>query len=231
MPSIRILGSCPSQRARAFQAWPYPCVGQLRSLELTAAAHPSYPDIIFRLKSRQTFLDAGCCLGQDRIFGKLLFDGAPSSASIYSIDIEPAFFDLGYELFRDREKMQATLLATDLTKTSILSIESLKSSIEIISAHSLFHLFTMDHQKTVAKHLVMLTKAKPGSIITGRQVGTRKSGVHKGMAENTVIFSHSIESFAQSENVGAATNGKWNVVSQVEEAPERVESKYGRRRT
>ncbi|MCJ1378459.1 hypothetical protein MMC17_001558 [Xylographa soralifera] len=208
-------------RARAFQAWPYPCIGQLRFLQFTTATHPSYPDIISRLKSGQTFVDAGCCLGQD--LRKLLFDGAPSSASMYGMDIEPAFFDLGYELFRDRENMQATFLATDLTKASIPSIESLKKSIDIISAQSLFHLFTLDDQKTVAKHLVVLTKANPGSVIAGRQVGTRKAGVHKGMGENTAVFAHNVDSLAQFwDDVGAATNTKWEVVSQVEEAPERV---------
>jgi len=139
------------------------------------------------------------------------------------MDIESAFFDLGYELFRDREKMQATFLATDLTKTNIPSIESLKNSIDVISTQSLFHLFTLDDQKTVAKHLVMLTKAKPGSLIVGRQVGTRKAGVHKGMAENTAVFAHNADSLSQFwEDVGAATSTKWKVVSQVEEAPERV---------
>lgn len=124
IPHIKeLVSSCPitnvadlssirlSQRERGFKTWPCPCIGHLRFLELTAATRPTYPNIVSRLKSGQTYLDVGCCLGQD--LRKLMSDGAPSSQAMYGIDIEPAFFDLGYELFRDKEKMQATFLSAD----------------------------------------------------------------------------------------------------------------------
>lgn len=102
-------------------------------------------------KSGQTFLDAGYCRGQD--LRKLIKDGAPSSAAVYGLYVEPAIFDLGYELFRDKEKMHATCIAADLTSSSVPNIDRMRSSINVISAQSLFHLFTMKDQKTIAPHL------------------------------------------------------------------------------
>ena len=90
---------------------------------------------------------------------------------MHGIDIEAAFFGLGYELFHDKDTLESTFLAADLTKPSAPTIEVLNSSIDIISAQSLFHLFTLSDQKVMAKHLLALSKPVPGSIIVGRQVG------------------------------------------------------------
>ena len=61
------------------------------------------------------------------------------------LDIEPGFFDLGYELFRDREKMHATFLAADLTKTSGPRIAPLQ--FKILSVPRVFSIYSNKRSK------------------------------------------------------------------------------------
>lgn len=150
-------------------------------------------------------------------------DGAPSSEAMYGIDIESAFFHLGYELFRDREKMHATFLAADLTAPVLPSIESLESRFDIISAQSFFHLFTLEDQVTAAIHLARLTKPIPGSIIVGRQLGLMEARETRGLTAEATVFLHNPDSFTSLwQDVGAATDSKWKVHTEVGKAPDRI---------
>ncbi len=207
------------QRTRAFKIRPYPCIGQPTFPDLVASRHPAYAEILAKLKSGSSFLDAGCCLGQD--LRKLLFDGAPSSDSLYGLDMEPAFFDLGYELFRDRDSMRATFITADLTKPSIPSTEPFVSGVDIISAHSLFHLFNLEEQKIVAKHLVRLTKPNAGSMIFGLHIGTLEAVERHAIFDDAVVFFHNVESFDRFwQDVGTATDSRWRVDARAEQIPE-----------
>ncbi len=142
---------------------------------------------------------------------------------MYGLDVKPAFFDLGYELFRDKGKMHATCVAADLTKSCVPSIDPMKSSIDVVSAQSLFHLFTLRDQKTVAQHLSELTKPIAGSTIVGRQLGLREAGEQRGLSEDTTVFLHNPDSFESLwQDIGAITGSKWKLDTRVEEAPERV---------
>lgn len=142
---------------------------------------------------------------------------------MYGLDVEPGFFDLGYELFRDKETMHATCVAADLTKLCVSSIEPMKSSIDVISVQSIFHLFTLKDQNTVAQHLSGLIKPIAGSIIVGRQLGNREAGEQRGLSEDTTIFAHNPDSWDSFwQDVGASTNTKWKVDTRVEEAAERA---------
>lgn len=197
------------QRARAFHEWPYPCIGQLRFLELNLAKHPYYPDILSRLNKGQTFLDAGCCFGQD--LRKLVFDGAPSSSALYGLDIISAFFGLGYELFCDRHRFNGTFISADLLKPTH-EIPALDAKMDIIGAFSLLHLFQYAEQKTLACRLVEFTKPIVGSTIVGRQLGAPVAGHYDGLTKDTKIYIHNMESFQQFwHHVGVATDSKWAI--------------------
>lgn len=63
-----------------------------------------------RLSSGQLLVDIGCFVGHD--LRHLVNDRAPSS-NIYGVDIVN-FWDLGYEMFRDSEKLQAHFIEADL---------------------------------------------------------------------------------------------------------------------
>jgi SAM-dependent methyltransferase len=213
------------QRQRAFEEWPYPCIGHVRFLELTTTTHPKYSEILTCLQAGQSFLDVGCCFGQD--IRKLLYDGVPSSTNMYGIDIEPAFFQLGYDLFRDRNTLEATFLEADLIKSQhpLPSLEPILGKIDIISAQSLFHLFNLDDQKTVARHLISLTKPGNGAMIAGRQVGCRHAQEGSGLTAETRVFAHNVESWTQLwEEVGQQTGSRWEVQATEEEPPERLKT-------
>lgn len=200
------------QRQRAFEKWPYPCIGHLRFLELTTSTHPAYAEILSRLQAGQTFLDAGCCFGQD--LRKLLSDGAPSSKAMYGIDVESAFFQLGHELFRDADTLEAIFLEADLIKPQfpLPSLESIQGQIDIMSTQSLFHLFNLADQKTVARHLVGLTKPGSGAMIAGRHVGAIQAREAPGLVPGTAVFVHNSESWTRFwEEIGEATGSSWEV--------------------
>ena len=67
-----------------------------------AFQHPTYTEVLLKLESRQSCLDAGCCLG--RHIRELIFGGAPSSSVSRGRDTETPFFNLGYQLFRDQHR-------------------------------------------------------------------------------------------------------------------------------
>lgn len=209
VPCIFLTPLTPVQRARAFHEWPYPCIGQLRFLELNLAKHPYYSVILSRLEKGQTLLDAGCCFGQD--LRKLVFDGAPSPSKLYGLDIIPAFFDLGYELFRDRDKFDATFVSADLVEPA-QEIPALDDKIDIIGAFSLLHLFRLPEQKILARRLVGFLKPIAGSTIVGRQLGAPVAGHYDGLTKDTKIYVHDMDSFQHFwDDVGVETDSKWAV--------------------
>lgn len=126
------------QRSRAFGIYPYPCIGQLRFLNLSLSRHPLYPEVLARLRPDtkleaqqyeslsisgegsgtsylhshpQLFLDLGCCLAQD--LRKLVFDGVPSE-NLYGLDIERDFIDLSYDLFKDHTTLKSQFVVEDM---------------------------------------------------------------------------------------------------------------------
>ena len=182
-----------AQRDTAWKSWPYPCIGQLRFLNLSLSSHPLYPQILSRLiNDSQTILDAGCCFGQE--LRKLAFDGVPTK-SIYGMDLEQSFLDLGFELFLDQAQMRdATFLSGNLLDDS-QSFPQVEGKIDIINANSLFHLFTWEEQLKVAIRLASFLKSKPGSMILGRHVGAVDAGEYRGLNEGTTTYRHNVESF------------------------------------
>ena len=181
------------QRDRAFRSWPYPCIGQLRFLNLALQKHPLYPTVLSRLtQENQTLLDAGCCFGQE--LRKLAFDGVPPKA-LYGLDLEADFIDLGYDLFRDRAIMGgATFIAGSLLDETA-SFPQLEGKIDIVNANSLFHLFTWEEQIMVTSRLVSFMKDRPGSMILGRQVGAVEAGEYRALNEGATTYRHNVDSF------------------------------------
>ncbi|KAL9002048.1 MAG: hypothetical protein Q9188_005005 [Gyalolechia gomerana] len=143
-PDIKVLPDATRElfeRSRAFEIYPYPCIGRLRFLNLSLSRHPLYPEVLERLQPRsspegrqhcslsisgqssgityhharpQVLLDLGCCLAQD--LRKLVFDGVPSE-NLYGLDVEKGFIDLGYDLFQDRATLKSQFLVEDLLRT------------------------------------------------------------------------------------------------------------------
>ncbi|KAH8433161.1 uncharacterized protein LDX57_010795 [Aspergillus melleus] len=86
----------------------------MRFLAFNLCRMPFYNQVLSRLRENPSanFLDAGCCFGQE--IRSLVDQGIPSN-QLYRCDLEQPFIDRGYQLFRDRDRLEATIATGDLT--------------------------------------------------------------------------------------------------------------------
>ncbi|KAH7078706.1 hypothetical protein BKA63DRAFT_563381 [Paraphoma chrysanthemicola] len=178
-------------RNEAWNVHPYPCLGQFRFLEAGLDQCEEYNEVVERLCSGQKLLDMACCVGQT--IRQLVADGAPSK-NIYGCDLQPNFIELGYKLFRDRDKLETRFLVADIfDPNSALQDPNVKCKLDMIYAGSFFHLWGLEQQKQVSKVVASLMNPQPGSLILGRQIGAVEAA-EKTSATGT-MFRHNAESF------------------------------------
>ncbi|KAI0892620.1 hypothetical protein F4806DRAFT_478652 [Annulohypoxylon nitens] len=177
-------------RDKAWDIFPWPCIGKFKFLKLTLYQQPSYASILERLKAGAKYLDLGFCVGQD--LRKLVADGAPSE-NIYGVELNGPFIDLGYDLFRDRETLKAQLVqgsALDFTEDSPLA--KLAGKIDFIHLGLILHVFGLENQRVVLENCVKVLKPGPGAIILGQAVGDIE-----GVQTPTGEFLHSDTTFRE----------------------------------
>ncbi|PLB48427.1 hypothetical protein P170DRAFT_427511 [Aspergillus steynii IBT 23096] len=207
-----------SLRDEAFQVFRYPCIGQLRFLAFNLQRMPFYNQILDRLRENPStnFLDAGCCFGQEI---RSLVDRGIPSAQLFGCDLEQAFIDLGYQLFRDQDRLNATFATGDLTASepdflsSPLS-QKMSGKMDIIFASSLFHLWDYKTGLVAAIRLVTLCRDKPGVMVTGRQVGSVLGGHYPmhGVDSSAFHYRHNVETVKGFwKDVEEATRTRWKV--------------------
>ncbi|MCJ1398105.1 hypothetical protein MMC11_001302 [Xylographa trunciseda] len=207
-------------RDRAWQIWPYPCIGQFRFLDLSISLQPAYPRILARLRSTTpptTLLDLGCCFGQD--IRKLVHDGAPAAA-LYGAELRAGFLDMGYELFRDRGALAATFVQADVfAEGDADALRALDGAVDVVYTASFLHLFGWAEQVRVGKRIVRLLKGGKGGVVFGRQVGTLRPGEYRRTAEGGGSrYRHDGESFKRMwEQIGRETGTEWRVEVQMDE--------------
>lgn len=195
-------------RRRAWAVYQYRCIASFLFVnynlrEMYGAEW--YQGILDRVNSGQKFLDLGCAFGQT---GRdLVYDGAPQE-NIISGDLREEFWELGYDLYRDRHKFHAEFRQGDVFDPEYLA--DYDGQIDIVHVSSFFHLFDIPEQKAIIHRLMRLVSSKRGSIIFGRQMGNtipwfRKHPFRRGQG----LYQHSEESFkAMFESVAP---GKWDV--------------------
>lgn len=130
---------------------------------LSISSFPEYSEVLARAQAGDSVLDLGCGLGQD--LRLLATDGAPP-LNMYAIDISRDLWDLGFELFNDREKMTATFVETNVLD-SISGLQKLNGSFDVIIANQFIHLFDWEGQVSVIKRVVELSR--PGTMLIGYQ--------------------------------------------------------------
>jgi len=143
IPHDRVISSILELRDRAWEVYPFPCIGQFRFIELSLCKMPSYPSVLERIKNGGVFLDIGCCFGQD--IRKLVHDGVPAT-NTWGIELVGEFVDLGYELFNDRATLESHML-----KAGIFDAEGplnqLTDRVDVAYLGLFLHLFDWDGQK------------------------------------------------------------------------------------
>jgi SAM-dependent methyltransferase len=183
-----------------------------RFLDLSLKNVSIYPEILKRLKSGETFLDLGCCFGQE--IRQLVYDGAPA-AELYGSDLRPKFIDLGFDLFKDKDTLKSTFIPADVFDDKSELLTRLSGKLNIVYTGSFFHLFGLEEQKAVARQVVKLLSSAPGGLIIGRQVGNIdgrafESGDNVGGEQNR--FRHNADTWKEFwDLIGKETNTKWEV--------------------
>ncbi|KAL4884599.1 hypothetical protein BJY04DRAFT_215060 [Aspergillus karnatakaensis] len=194
-------------RDKAWDIFPYPCIGVFRFIEFGAYLSPVYPQVVKRLSAGQTFLDLGCCFGQD--IRKLVFDGVPS-ANLIGVDLHPEFHTLGYELFRDRSTLQAQFIAQSIFDEDFLP--EYHGKIDIMYMGAFLHLFNFEQQRVIMRQVMRLMRPEKGSMVFGRHVGAEMGGEIK-LNGSWDLFGHSDQTIRGlwSEECGEG----WEVQSQL----------------
>ncbi|KAF1991507.1 hypothetical protein K402DRAFT_443645 [Aulographum hederae CBS 113979] len=215
-----IVGRVMALRDKAWNVFPFPCIGQYRFLDLVLPTLPIYTDLLTLLKNPSTnFLDLGCCLGQE--LRQLALDGV-SPSQLYGSDLSAQYLELGYELFGDHEKFsKATFIAADVFNEEEKEGEGLRAlegKMDAIYTGSFFHLFDYSLQALVAKRAVKLLKPTPGVLVLGRQIGNAKPGEYPRRISGGTRFRHDAATWKKLwEEVGAETGTKWDAQVQTEE--------------
>ena len=184
-------------------------------LDLSLMSMDVYPEVLSRIKGGEKFLDLGCCLGQE--IRQLVFDGAPS-ANTYGSDLWGGFFPVGYELFRDLDRLETTFVAADVFDDASPLVTELEGKLDVVYTGAFFHLFDLAEQETVARRVVQLLAPKKGSMVIGRQSGSEVAGEFSraGDKSGRKHFRHNAESWKELwERVGKATGSRWEVEADV----------------
>ncbi|MCJ1434882.1 hypothetical protein MMC27_004252 [Xylographa pallens] len=216
IPPDQVLPHVVAVRDKAFDVWSYACIGQVRFLDFTLPKLPYWSEVLPRLRSGATFVDAGCCFGQ--VIRFLTFNENIPATQLYAFDLEPAFVDIGYELFRDKEKLSAHFLSGNLLavegSTEAQELTALEGKMDIVHVASVLHCWALDDMVIAAKRLVSLTSKEPGSLIVGNQLGSLDAGQYEMPTGKGFNYRHNEESMGRFwHQVGEETESKWSVTS------------------
>ncbi|KAI1133565.1 hypothetical protein F5Y10DRAFT_1351 [Nemania abortiva] len=195
-------------RNEAYAQFPYPCMGTFRFLDLDLTRHVAYKDHVLNPllqpavpgKPEPLFLDCGCCLGQE--VRKLAADGAPPNR-LWASDIEPRFIELGFELFRDANKLPRDHflcpgdVLTDTTDPAVDQLNVLNDRVTILNISAVFHLFDLDEHKRIANRCLRLLRKDTGApvLILGGHVGGHEPNRHRRGDNGRYRYLHNGESW------------------------------------
>jgi SAM-dependent methyltransferase len=198
------------QRDRIWDVFPYPCVGEFGFLDLNLSERAAYPRILEKLQASESarHLDIGCCVGQD--IRKLVHDGVPSE-QIVGLELEKPFVDLGYELFRDGDKMNARFVIANMLDDSNEELDGLNGVFDIVHIGQVLHLFNYDEQFKFLKRVIRLCKDEPGVLIVGHCLGHVQADHYCAVLKRP-LFRHNVESWAKLwGELSTETGSKWEL--------------------
>lgn len=171
--------------------------------------HQSYEEVLERLKDSvnpTTFLDLGTDLAVN--IRQLIQDGAPAE-NLHACHNLPAFDDIGFKLFRDKDSLKANLFSVNWSGFDAKGpLQALEGTFDIMNLN--FFLDVFDHAKQVEQYqqLIKLLKPIPGAMALGKQAANRQH--RHGNAEGR----HDEESLeAMWEAIGELTGSRWKVTN------------------
>lgn len=171
---------------QAKQSWeiaPYPCFRLAIFLQFALSQSPAYTRIIDRVKQGALFIDLGCGLGQD--IRRLAYDGAPSE-NLVGLDLRNAVIELGYELFRDRDKLRARFISQNFFQNAP-ELGEIMGKAEIINSSLFMHLWDRAGQVRIGRRMIELLTPQ-GGLITGWHSGVETLVITKLKAGSRGLF-------------------------------------------
>ncbi|KAF8588232.1 hypothetical protein K439DRAFT_1384828 [Ramaria rubella] len=200
-------------QAKAYEAFPYPCIRRFLFTKRRIAQLPGYEHVMQLGKTRQNaiFLDAGCCFGHE--IRAVIADGYPSGNMI-GTDLHRDLWDFGHKLFNSNSAtFPVPFIEGDIFDSAILdlsvarlpdqpsllhlgnSLTPLLGHVSVIHATMFFHVFPEEGQLDLAHRFAALLSPLPGSIIFGNHIGLPSKGIHPNNPSGKRMFCHSPESF------------------------------------
>ncbi|KAF2211618.1 hypothetical protein CERZMDRAFT_112661 [Cercospora zeae-maydis SCOH1-5] len=225
VPEDELVSHVRRVRDEAWKVFKYPCVGNYYFLEFSVSKSENYSRVLHRLRHGETLLDLACCFGHN--LRKLVHDGAPV-ANVVGGELEQGFIDLGFQLFKDRDKLRANFISGDFFGGDVGGLAG--RQFDMIHAASFFHLFSRDDQMEAVTRAVRLLKPKPGSMLFGRQTAVSKAKEvrHPANIRSGNMFRHDVKSFKDMvREVGEKTKTKLEVSVEQQEGWELLEEAHG----
>ena len=111
---------------------------------------------------------------------------------MYASDLHSELWDIGFDLFRDRETMKARFIQADVFDPDS-PLRDLNGKIDIIFACQFLHLFSWKQQIEAIKKIVDMSR--PGTCLLGYQIGRVQSvEVRRPWG---MMFYHNVDSFKE----------------------------------
>ena len=138
-------------------------------------------------------LDIGCCVGQD--IRKLVHDGVPGG-QIVGIELEEGFTSLGYDLFNDRDTLQARFINADMLDITNEELNALDGTFDTIHIGLVLQLFNLEEQIQFLINTIHKLKKQPGGLIVGHTLA-HADGVEVPGAFNKPNMRHNWETWKE----------------------------------
>lgn len=144
--------------------------------------------------------------------------GIPSE-QLYGFDLVDDFVDLGYELFRDRDRFKATFAKGDILalpdSDKGKDLNKLVGPMDVIFCSSFLHCFDWDDMVNAVKRIISFSRMRPGSLVVGKQLGSAKAGSYKMPTSSGSMWRHDPESLARLwRQAGQETHTRWHIESE-----------------
>ncbi|KAF2648852.1 hypothetical protein K491DRAFT_771846 [Lophiostoma macrostomum CBS 122681] len=200
IPPDEVVAHVYNIREKAWNIRPWPCTGMGQFFSSSLPQHTSYASVLSLLRSGAAhFLDLGCY------------------SNLHGLDLVN-HWDLGYDLYRDRQTFNVEYIEADLLAPPSSQMRAvLQGKIDIFGATHLLHNWDWGTQVRAVSNIVALSKV--GSLVVGFQVGTRNEGVKWDVdnGKEKPAF-HSLGTFERVwEEAGRATGTKWSVEGRLRE--------------
>ncbi|CAK3916140.1 Hypothetical predicted protein [Lecanosticta acicola] len=154
---------------RAWEVAPFPSVGAMTWLNPFCSLLPQYEPILNRVRAGASILDCACMVAPD--LRKLAYDGAPTG-EMYGFDVESEFFDIGFDLYKDRATWRGKFFPADaLRPFQETELGTLVGKLDIVWCAKFIHIFDREGQIEMMVKLVSLLKPEKGSLFVGSQNG------------------------------------------------------------